>query len=206
LASLSKKTLHPKNQLREDVQQRRKDWWGEIKSLAPRKLLFLDETSVNCGMTRPYGRAKKGERVNDYVPDARFERTSVISTIRIDGRQAPMMFKGTLDGNVFAAYVKDVLAPALEGGETVIMDNLASHKVKGALDPIYEKGATVLFLPAYSPDYNPIEQCWSKMKAVLRKLKAKTYDGLTAAMKSALDSVAPSDIAGWFKHCGYEVT
>jgi transposase len=127
-------------------------------------------------MTRLYGRSKKGDRVNDYTPDARFERTSVISSIRLDGTQVPFMFKGTLDGELFKAYVKEALSPTLKRGDIVIMDNLPSHKVKGALDPIYEKGAEVVFLPPYSPDLNPIEMSWSKMKSVLRKLKAATYD------------------------------
>jgi transposase len=156
-------------------------------------------------MTRLYGRAKKSERVNDYTQDVRFERTSVISTMRLDGSQAPLMFKGTLDGNTFATYTEKVLAPTLKEGDIVILDNLTSHKVEGALKPIYEKGASVLFLPPYSPDYNPIELGWSKMKSVLRKLKAATFDELVKAMKSALDNVSASDISNWFKHCGYIV-
>jgi transposase len=168
-------------------------------------LVFLDESSVNCGMTRLYGRSKKGERLNDHVPDVRFERTSVISTICLDGRQAPWMFKGTLDGVTFSTYTREVLAPTLKEGDIVVLDNLASHKVAGALAPIYEKGATVLFLPPYSPDNNPIELAWSKMKAVLRKLKAATFEELVAAMKTALEGITLSDISGWFKHCGYIV-
>ena len=154
-------------------------------------------------MARLYGRAKKGERVNDYVPDVRFERTSVISTIQLNGKQAPMMFKGTLSGAAFTTYAKDVLAPTLEEGDIVVLDNYASHKVEGALKAIYEKGATVLYLPPYSPDYNPIEHGWSKMKSELRRIKAKTYDELVAAMKTALDKISVSDVSGWVKHCGY---
>lgn len=165
--------------------------------------MFLDESSVNCGMTRLYGRAPYDERVNDYVPDVRFERTSIISTIRLDGTQTPFMFKGTLNGELFAFYIKEILSPTLTDGQIVFMDNLSSHKVKGALDPIYEKGASIIFLPPYSPDLNPIELSWSKMKAYLRKLKANTFDDLVLAMKSALDSFTSSDIANWFKHDGY---
>jgi len=154
-------------------------------------------------MTRLYGRAFKSKRVNDYTPDIRFERTSIISSIRLDGMQSPFMFKGTLNGDVFTVYVKKILAAKLREGDIVIMDNLSSHKVKGALDPVYQKGATVLFLPPYSPDFNPIELSWSKMKAILRKLKANTYIDLIEAMKLALNSFTISDINKWFKHYGY---
>ena len=154
-------------------------------------------------MTRTYGRAPHDERVNDYVPDVRFERTSIISTMRLDGTQTPFMFEGTLNGEIFAFYIKEILSPTLTAGQIVFMDNLSSHKIEGALDPIYEKGASIVFLPPYSPDLNPIELSWSKMKACLRKFKAHTFDDLVLAMKSALDSFTISDIANWFKHYGY---
>lgn len=166
-------------------------------------LSFLDESSVNCGMTRLYGRSKKGERVNDYTPDVRFERTSIISSIRLDGTQAPFMYKGTLTGELFKVYIKEVLSPTLKIGDIVVMDNLSCHKVKGVLDSIYEQGATVMFLPPYSPDLNPIEMSWSKMKSVLRKLKATTYDEMLENMRIALNSFTKSDIANWFSHDGY---
>jgi len=114
-------------------------------------------------MTRLYGRALKSQRVNDYTPDVRFERTSIISTIRLNGTQSPFMFKGTLNGEVFTIYVKYVLAPTLMAGDIVIMDNLSVHKAKGALEAIYQRGAAVIFLPPYSPDFNPIELGWSKI-------------------------------------------
>ncbi len=156
-------------------------------------------------MTRLYGRALTNERVNDYVPDVRFERTSIISVLCLNGVKAPIMFKGTLDGDFFAGYVEQVLAPALAPGDIVFLDNYSPHKANGALDPIYEIGASVIFLPEYSPDLNPIELMWSKVKAILRKLKPRTADELLSAMKTALDSVTYNDIAGWFKHDGYIV-
>ena len=167
--------------------------------------MFLDECSINCGMARLYGRAPRHERVKGYVPDARFERTSVISTVRLDGGQAPLMFKGTLDGELFAAYTEKILAPTLREGDIVVMDNLSPHKVAGALGPIYRKGASAMFLPPYSPDYNPIELAWSKVKSVLRRLGGGTYEELESGLKTALDEITPSDISGWFKHCGYNV-
>ena len=156
-------------------------------------------------MTRRYGRAKRGARVRDYAPDVRFERTTIVSTVRLDGGQAPMVFKGALDGKTFAAYVKEVLAPTLCAGDIVVMDNLSSHKVEGALGPIYARGAEVRFLPPYSPDYNPIEECWSKVKSILRGLKARTFGDLVKAVGAALNAATPSDISGWFGHCGYGV-
>jgi len=168
-------------------------------------LIFLDESSVNCGMTRLYGRALENERIFDYVPDVRFERESVISGMSLSGIQAPLMFSGTLNGDVFKTYIKECLAPTLRPGNIVIMDSLSSHLVKGALDPIYEKNALVFFLPTYSPDLNPIEKAWSKMKSVLRKLKPRTKDELLEAMKTALDSITALDIKGWFACDGYTV-
>lgn len=154
-------------------------------------------------MTRLYGRALNGERVCEHVPDVRFERTSIISVMGLNGLTAPMMFKGTLNGEFFGGYVETFLAPTLSPGDIVIMDNLSSHKVNGVLDPIYERGAFVMFLPEYSPDLNPIEMMWSKLKAILRKIKPRTNDELEKAICLALDSVTYSDIVGWFEHDGY---
>jgi len=156
-------------------------------------------------MTRLYGRAPTDERINDYVPDVRFERESIISGISLNGIHAPMQFSGTLDGNVFTVYIKEALAPTLRPGNIVIMDSLSVHKVPGALDPIYEKGAKVLFIPKYSPDYNPIELAWSKFKSILRELKPRSKDELLECIKIALDSITLSDIKGWFYHDGYIV-
>ena len=201
-----KKTLFPSEQLREDVQEERKDWEETQHTFNPNDLIFIDESSVNCGMTRLYGRAPSNERINDYVPDVRFERESVIAGLSINGIHAPLMFPGTLNGNVFKTYIKECLAPTLKPGQIVFMDSLSSHKVSGALDPIYGKGATVLFIPRYSPDYNPIEKAWSKMKSVLRKLKPRTKDELLLSMKTALDAITPSDALGWFLCTGYGVS
>jgi transposase len=133
----------------------------------------------------------------------RFERTSIIPSIRLNGDLVPIVFKGTLNGEFFAEYIAQCLAPTLRKGDVAIMDNLSSHKVDGALDPITEKGASVLFLPPYSPDFNPIEESLSKMKSVLKKLKPRTYEELELALIIALDSFALSDIKGWFEDCGY---
>ena len=154
-------------------------------------------------MTRLYGRAPTDERVNDYVPDVRFERTSIISTVRLDGQQIPFIFKGTLNGELFKVYVEQCLAPALSQGDILLMDNSSVHKTKGAVDALLEKGVSVLFIPRYSPDFNPIELLWSKLKAFLRKIKARTTESLAEAIKLALDNISTDDIEGWFRHCGY---
>ena len=157
-------------------------------------------------MTRLYGWGKTGERVEDYVPDVRFSRISIVSTIRLNGEQAPFVFNGTLNGELFKQYIVEILAPTLNEGDIVVMDNLSSHKVKGVIEPILERGADVLYLPAYSPDLNPIELSWSKIKSILRKLKARTSDDLMKSIKTALDSISLSDIANWFLHDGYNLT
>ena len=167
------------------------------------RLNFLDESSVNLGMTRLYGRAPAGERINDYVPDVRFERTSIISTVRLDGGQIPFVFKGTLNGALFKSYTEQFLAPALSAGDILLMDNSSAHKTKGAVDALLKKGVTVMFIPRYSPDFNPIELLWSKLKAFLHKIKARTPESLLEAIKLALDTISTDDIEGWFRHCGY---
>ena len=154
-------------------------------------------------MTRLYGWGEKSERVNDYVPDVRYERSSIIATIVIDGVNAPMTYKGTLNSEVFKPYIEQFLAPTLEKDDIVIMDNCSVYKVKGILDPIYAKGAYVLFLPAYSPDLNPIEMAWSKIKSILRKLKPRDNDEMQAAIKTALYAISKTDIENWFAHDGY---
>jgi len=158
---------------------------------------------VNTGMTRLYGRALKHQRVREAVPDTRFHRTTILSSVRLDGAMAPLVFEGALNGDTFRVYVTKILAPSLQPGDIVVMDNLSSHKVSGIVEAIEAVGASVMFLPPYSPDLNPIELMWSKIKAILRKLKVRAKEQLDDAIAFALNSVSPSDIAGWFKHDGY---
>ena len=169
------------------------------------KLVFLDESSINTGMTRLYGRGPSEERVVDYTPDVRFERTTIMSSIRLNGDKVPLVFEGSLNGEFFKEYIRQCLAPTLQKGDIVIMDNLSSHKVKGAIDPILAAGASVLYLPPYSSDLNPIEMMWSKIKAYLRKVKARTRELLDGAIAQALDLVSASDILGWFAEDGYSI-
>jgi hypothetical protein len=122
---------------------KREEWQKHQATLDVGKLVFLDESSINCGMTRLYGRALAKNRVNDYVPDVRFERTSIVSSLRLNGNTAPLIFKGTLNGELFAAYIEQVLAPTLGEGDIVIMDNCSAHKVKDIFKPIYDRKASV---------------------------------------------------------------
>ena len=154
-------------------------------------------------MTRLFGWGEKSTRVEDYVPDVRFERSSVIAMLSTDGIVAPMTYTGTLNGDLFRPYVQQVLAPALQAGDVVIMDNCSVHKVKGIVDPIYEKGAEVQFLPAYSPDLNPIEMAWSKIKSILRALKPRNHQDMQVAFVTAFDAISKTDVANWFAHDGY---
>jgi transposase len=156
-------------------------------------------------MTRLYGRALRNERVNDYTPDVRFERTSILSAIRLNGNQTPIIYKGTLNSELFVEYLRKQLAPALVKDDILVMDNCSAHNSKSVRDAITELGISVLYLPPYSPDFNPIEMSWSKMKSVLRKLKPRSFEEIESAMKMALESFTSSDLIGWFTHDGYIV-
>jgi len=169
------------------------------------KLVFLDESGINTGLTRLYGRGSSDERVVDYVPDVRFERTSILSSIRANGDMVPLVFEGALNGDLFKEYIAQCLAPTLNPGDVVIMDNLTSHKVKGVLTPIIAAGASVVYLPPYSPDFNPIEMMWSKVKAYLRKAKVRSKALLEPAIAEALNRVTTSDILAWFAENGYSI-
>ena len=198
-----KKTLHAIEQNREDVKAKRNAWKASQPEMDIDKLVFLDESGINTGMTRLYGRNLSKERVVDYTPDVRFERTSILSSIRANGDMVPLVFEGALNGDLFKAYISQFLAPTLRKGDIVIMDNLTSHKVKGVIDPIIAAGASVIYLPPYSPDLNPIEMMWSKMKAYLRKVKARTNELLETAIAEALGCITTSDILAWFAENGY---
>jgi len=205
LVFVSKKTLYPTEQQREDVKIKRETWKSEQPEMPVCRLVFLDETGINTGMTRLYGRASSHERVVDYTPDIRFERTTVLSSVRVSGEMVPLIFEGSLDGDMFREYIAQCLAPTLEPGDMVIMDNLSSHKVEGVIEPIIAAGATVRYLPPYSPDLNPIELMWSKIKAYLKKMKARTKETLEQALIEALDSISRKDVLAWFAEHGYSI-
>jgi transposase len=167
------------------------------------RFIFLDESGVNLGMTRFYGRGEIGKRVVDYVPDTRFESLTILSSLRHDGTTEALVFDGALNGEIFKEYMRSCLAPTLKEGDVVIMDNLSSHKAKGLKEIVEERGARIEYLPPYSPDLNPVENMWSKVKSQLRQVKGRYKDVLFAAVGAALRTVTAQDAQGWFKHCGY---
>lgn len=154
-------------------------------------------------MTRLRGRCPRGERLICHAPHGHWRTTTMISSVRLDGTTACMTIQGATNTEVFHAYVREILVPTLQPGDIVVMDNLAAHKNERTLTLISQTGAQVRFLPAYSPDLNPIEMMWSKVKALLRKTQARSHCDLLAAIAAALRSVTPQDALGWFAHCGY---
>jgi len=167
------------------------------------RLVFLDESGVNTDMTRRYARAKAGQRANDHTPLNTGKTTTIVSSVRADGTTVPMLLSGALNGEKFKEYIGRYLVPTLHRGDIVVMDNLRCHKVEGVEQMVEEAGATVEYLPPYSPDLNPIEQMWSKIKAFLRKVKARSQELLADALPNAFASVSSKDILGWFHHNGY---
>ena len=168
-------------------------------------LKFIDETGMNLALTRLYGRAAPGVRVVDSVPQNYGENISMLAALGVDGLSAPMTVDGAVDTDVFRSYVEQVLGPTLVAGDIVVMDNLAVHKVGAIAEAIRARGACLEFLPPYSPDFNPIEKCWGKIKTVLRQAKARTRQALEAVLKQALSTITPADAQAWFTHCGYTV-
>jgi transposase len=170
-----------------------------------KRFKFIDEAGSNLAMTRLRGRASPGERVSDSVPQNYGENVSMLAALSVEGVSATMTIQGAVDGLVFLEYIKQVLCRTLSPGDVVIMDNLSAHKIKAVGDLIEAQGARLIYLPPYSPDLNPIEKCWSKIKTYLRKAKARTYEALSKALKEALLTISTEDAKGWFASCGYSI-
>lgn len=200
-----KKTLKASEQNRADIIIAREMWRTGSVSIDTARLVFIDESGAKTTMTRLYGRGFGGGRVYDRVPHGHWKTTTMIAAIGIEGARAPFVFEGAMDAEMFCAYVKKVLVPELNKGDIVVMDNLQCHKNSYARKLIKQAGAYVWFLPPYSPDFNPIEKMWSKIKAYLRKACARSRETLYRAIADSLDTITPSDIYGWFKSCGYNI-
>ena len=201
-----KKTLHdsqrdtPRVQrLRRQFQQRFLAEW--LPNL--RHLKFIDESGVHFGLTRLFGRAKPGQRVVEATPGQAGAHYTLLAALGWQGLNAPALLPGAIDGRAFEVYVAQGLLPTLRRGDIVLMDNLSSHKASRIRQLIESVGARLEFLPPYSPDWNPIELCWSKIKTVLRTAKAHTFETLVAALADAFGAVAKQDSEAWFAHCGY---
>jgi transposase len=175
-----------------------------VRTLDPRRLVFVDECSTNIALTRLYARAPKGERAFGHAPRNWSKNVTLICSLDAEGIGAAMSVEGATDGAAFETYVKHFLVPTLKRGQIVVMDNLQVHKMKRVKELIEEAGAEVLFLPPYSPDFSPIEEAFSKVKGILRRIGARTREALLQATGQALDAVSRRDAVGWFRHCGYD--
>jgi transposase len=203
MTSGSKKTLHAAEQERPDVAIRRAQWREDQASLTPEHLVFIDETWATTTMARRYGRAPKGRRLVGAVPHGHWKTSTFVAALRCEAITAPCVIDGAMNGETFLAYVEQFVAPELRPGDIVIMDNLPSHKVAGVRKAIETAGAILLYLPPYSPDLNPIELAFSKLKALLRKAAARTVEGLWAQLGHALQAFNPQECRNFFRHAGY---
>jgi transposase len=174
-----------------------------MQPLAVERYKFIDESGMNLAMTRWFGRAPRGDRIVDTVPQNYGPNITMIGALSLEGLDAVMTVDGATDGDVFRAYVEQVLGPTLVVGDVVIMDNLSAHKVAGVREAIETRGAQVIYLPPYSPDLAPIKLCWSKVKTALRKAKARTRDALERALAQVISTVTAVDARHWFAHGGY---
>ena len=165
--------------------------------------MFLDETWATTNMARRHGRARRGQRLVAAVPHGHWKTSPLVAALRHDRITAPCVFDGAINGARFLAYVEQALAPTLRPGDLVVMDNLGAHKVAGVRAAIEARGARLLYLPPYSPDLNPIEQAFAKLKALLRKAAARTVDGLWGTIGRLLDLFPPAECANYLAHAGY---
>ena len=183
----------------------RRRWIREQGLLDSTHLVFIDETSVNTNMTRAYARGLEGERVIGRVPFAAWKTLTLVAALRCEGMTAPMLIKGAMNGETFLAYVEQCLVPTLERGDIVIMDNVPSHKVDGIQAAIESAGATLRYLPPYSPDLNPIEAAYSACKAFLRKCAERTEQALSCRIGQFVRRLQPEACANFFAHAGYAI-
>jgi transposase len=198
-----KKSLHAAEQDRADVAKARGEWRDKQPGLNPAKLVFVDETWTKTNMTRLRGRAPRGQRLVAAVPHGHWKTSTFIGALRCDGLTAPGVFDGAINGELFLAYVEQVLVPTLRPGDRVIMDNLGSHKRVGVREAIEAAGAILMFIPPYSPDLNPIELAFAKLKALLRAKAIRTVDALWNELGSLVDCFSPAECTNFFRHDGY---
>jgi len=195
--------LHAAEQERPDVAEARAEWRNQQPGLTSARLIFLDETSVKTNMVRQYGRAPRGERLVGSVPHGHRKTSTFIGCLHEGGVIAPYVIDGAVNGSLFVAYVEQQLATALRPGDIVIMDNLPVHKAAGVRAAIEAAGAKLLYLPPYSPDLNPIEMVFAKMKAQLRAAAIRTVEALWRALGTIADALTPAECVNYIRHCGY---
>jgi transposase len=170
-----------------------------LRTISRERLIYLDESGVSTQMTRSYGRARGGQRVADAVPGGHWKMLTILGALNDQGMLAAMTIEAATDREVFLAFLEEVLCPKLRPGDVLVMDNLSAHKVSGVRERVEAAGARVLYLPPYSPDLNPIEKAWSKLKTLLRSAKARTAETLHHAVEQHLPAISPQDAAAWFR-------
>ena len=198
-----KKTLYAEEQRRADVVRARRRWMREQGMFDPARLVFIDETCTNTAMVRLRGRAPRGERLVDYAPHGAWKTVTFVGALRQRGMTAPFVIEGAMNGPMFLAYVRQCLVPTLKRDETVLMDNLPVHKVVGVAEAIQAAGAMLIYLPKYSPDLNPIELAFSKLKAHLRKAAAHTIPRLLRRIGRVVTDFSAQECRNFFRHAGY---
>ena len=201
-----KKTLHASEQTRPDVAEARERWKAGQASLDPKKLVFVDETGTNTKMVRAYGRCRRGQRLIGRQPFGHWKTTTFTAGLRCDGITAPWVLDGAMNRQAFLVYIDKVLGPTLKPGDIVVMDNLPAHKGEIVRNRIEATGARLLLLPPYSPDLNPIELAFSKLKALLRKAAERTMGALWDRIGQVLKAFTPQECANYFRHDGYAST
>jgi transposase len=194
-----KKSLHAQERDTEANRQRRAEFIEKIRATPPEHLIYLDESGVSTQMTRLYARCAGGQRIHESTPDGRWKILTILGAISTRGMIATMTIEAATDREIFLAYLDHVLCPQLRPGDVVVMDNLSSHKVAGVRERIEAVGAHVLYLPPYSPDLNPIEKAWSKLKQLLPSVKARTQEALDNAITELLPQISPDNAQAWFR-------
>jgi transposase len=196
---LVKKSLAASERVEADRQAFRR----RVARLDRRRFIFTDETGFHLALTRAYGRAARGERVNQSVPRNHGKAVTLIGSLGLRGLLAPFSIEGAIDTVVFDAYVRQMLVSQLRPKDIVLLDNLPVHQASQVEQAVAAVKAEVLWLPSYSPDFSPIENCWSKVKTLVRGRQPRTPKELNTALRGALNAVTLNDIDGWFRHCGY---
>ncbi|PZD75335.1 hypothetical protein C1752_00277 [Acaryochloris thomasi RCC1774] len=185
------------------MQRKRSEYWELIQGILAQDLIFIDESGINLAMTRLYARSTKGERARGDRPSRRGKNVSLIGAISLQGVVTQVALLGATDGLTFEAFISQKLIPKLWKGACVIMDNCSIHLGEDIATWIKKAGAKLIYLPPYSPDFSPIENCWSKIKSLLRSVGARTYTDLAKAIEDAFSKVSLDDLQGWFTHCCY---
>jgi transposase len=203
--AFQKKSSRAAEQDRADVALKRKDWRASQEGVDPQRLVFLDETSLKTDLTRLRGWAEGGERLIEAVPGGQWQTNTLVQAVALDGTRAAMVLDGPINGHCFAGFCEWLLAPSLHPGDLVVLDNLSSHKSASAIRAVEAVGASFVYLPPYSPDLNPIENIFSKVKQLLRALRPRSFGEIVKAAKQVLLQITLEDLEAVIAHCGYAV-